>query len=452
MSKKLIYLFLGFTSAIIAQQKDQECLSKKQALAIAINQNKTTDAYIIWKDVFKTCPNPSEAFFVDGEKLAYQSLEIARTKEENVMIYKDLIQIYTQYNLNYPSNSKGSNIKKALLLFNQKWDTDDVVFDILHREFVKNKADFQNPEALSIYFLLLEKQYQLANKKVSLHQLMSKKIEIAALIADKLAALKADNNIGLDNSSTIQSEHYKQKIDTNNQLIASFQTVVEGNNALMAPYETNENIQNFAQAAFESHQNDSFWLFEMAQLMFEKNCVNTPFFNKIATQSEALNHNSISAKIMSYTYLMQSNVPLTTQWIDTAVSRSSDPQERALLYYQLATTVFGTSDFEKAAQYLEKALIENPKLAKAYLYMAQLYESGNCGSNNFEKKATYWLMASVVEKAGEVDANYKQTARIIADKYLKKAPNRAEIMDSGKAGKDLQLHCWINKTIKVPKT
>ena len=106
----------------------------------------------------------------------------------------------------------------------------------------------------------------------------------------------------------------------------------------------------------------------------------------------------------------------------------------------------------QAYNYANKTLNAQPSFGKAYLLIAGLYASSanNCGTTQFEKRATFWLAANVAEKAGKVNGSLKKSAAKTAANYRAKAPSKQDIFTEGMAGKTVTIKCWINKTVTVP--
>ena len=94
----------------------------------------------------------------------------------------------------------------------------------------------------------------------------------------------------------------------------------------------------------------------------------------------------------------------------------------------------------------------NPSDGSPYLAIASMYSSSakNCGSDNFNKRAVFWLAASTAEKAGRVDGRLKSVAARNAKSYRASAPTKSEIFSKGNAGQSLKIGCWIGRTITVP--
>lgn len=94
----------------------------------------------------------------------------------------------------------------------------------------------------------------------------------------------------------------------------------------------------------------------------------------------------------------------------------------------------------------------NPSDGSPYLAIASMYASSanSCGSDNFSKRAVFWLAALEAEKAGRVDSRLKSTANRNATSWRASAPTKSEIFQKGNAGQPLKIGCWIQRTITVP--
>jgi hypothetical protein len=62
----------------------------------------------------------------------------------------------------------------------------------------------------------------------------------------------------------------------------------------------------------------------------------------------------------------------------------------------------------------------------------------------------YWKSAELARRAGEVDATIRSSAQKFVDNFMAKAPSKADIFQSGKAGQTIQFPCWIGGSVKVP--
>jgi len=76
--------------------------------------------------------------------------------------------------------------------------------------------------------------------------------------------------------------------------------------------------------------------------------------------------------------------------------------------------------------------------------------ANNCGTDNFSKRAVYWLAAKEAAKAGRVDPTMKKNAAKSIANYEAKVPQKSEIFSSGRAGQVIKIECWIQRSVTVP--
>ena len=72
-----------------------------------------------------------------------------------------------------------------------------------------------------------------------------------------------------------------------------------------------------------------------------------------------------------------------------------------------------------------------PSLGRAYLLIASLYadSANDCGENQFNKRAVYWLAAQTAQKALRVDASLKKVPS--SRNYNGRAPTKTDIFTEG---------------------
>ena len=106
----------------------------------------------------------------------------------------------------------------------------------------------------------------------------------------------------------------------------------------------------------------------------------------------------------------------------------------------------------QARSYFRKALEYKPSMGVAYLQIASMIakSANNCGSDEFNKRAVYWLAARYANKAARVDPSVKGNASKAAASYSGRAPSKADVFTKGMSGKTISVGCWIGESVKVP--
>ena len=94
----------------------------------------------------------------------------------------------------------------------------------------------------------------------------------------------------------------------------------------------------------------------------------------------------------------------------------------------------------------------DPKLGKAYLFLAQLYGNSakDCGATDFEKKAVYYLAMQTAQKAAIAERRLKPTSDKVAKDFEVLSLTADEISKAKMNGKSLTIGCWINETNTFP--
>jgi len=126
--------------------------------------------------------------------------------------------------------------------------------------------------------------------------------------------------------------------------------------------------------------------------------------------------------------------------------------EKAKLNYSLATGLL-SKEKDKSKALLVKAYTLDPKMGKAYLFLAEQYGNGaeECGKTDFDKKAIYYLAIETAKKASIAEPRLKPTVDRTIEKFAAKALTDKDISDKKMNGKSLKIDCWINENITFPK-
>ena len=143
----------------------------------------------------------------------------------------------------------------------------------------------------------------------------------------------------------------------------------------------------------------------------------------------------------------------TIEYFAQSASLQKDNAEKSDIFYLMATT-YGKRNKPKAKEFAQKAIEAKPSSGKSYIFLAQLYASSSneCGKDDFEKKAIYWLAANTAKQAGVVEPIMKKSGDQLAQDFAKSAPSKAAISQAKrKAGEQITFDCWIGETVSVPK-
>ncbi|MEM7035899.1 MAG: hypothetical protein AAF570_02895 [Bacteroidota bacterium] len=112
-------------------------------------------------------------------------------------------------------------------------------------------------------------------------------------------------------------------------------------------------------------------------------------------------------------------------------------------------------DFRAARMTIREAMRLHPTWGEPYMQLADLYLAGSSKSDceyftAFDRKAVYWLLIDLVQKARNVDARYEQEAIRRQYEYGRKAPTPEEATFKGlRSGDTWPLKCWMSTVTTV---
>jgi secreted protein containing tetratricopeptide repeats len=445
--KRKILLAVAFASFCIAPQlKAQDCKQNeelRQKLSIFSEYAKArnyNEAYPIWKEVYTQCPTLHYATFAYGEFILQDKLRKS-SGAEKAQFAKDLIQLYTDYNKNFPQklNATEMRIRQALLMFDEKAGSDQEIYNLLHQAFTEDKANFKNEKALYLYFSELVALHEKGQKE--LQEVFDAYDNVSDKIQDEKNELSNVINqyLAQEEAGTL-SDKEKRLLDNSRKRVDNYETIAESVDAKLGQLADCQNLIPLYTKNYEANKNNEEWLRRAAGKMSDKDCTKDPLFVKIVTSLHSVAPSANSAYYLGVLNDKNGNSSKAIQYYNEAVNLETDAFKKSKLLIRIASKHSKAS----AVNYAQKALTYNPSNSDAYRIMAHAYatSANECGSTSFEKRAVYWLAAQMARKGG---------LESLAARYDALAPSKVDVFESGLAGKTISFKCWIGQSITVPR-
>ena len=428
--KTFITLLFAIGSTLFIQaQNDPECLDKIADIDSLVTAGNFPDAYKPWSEIRQKCGASSNDLYVAGETILQRRVEMASADDKEAAV-RDLLALYDDQNKFFPANSKGNALKKALALTAINSESPDEIFKLLDKAFATTPELFTDAKGLYTYFDLYYKRHLDIGNSISFDDLLAKQDAIEA----HLIRIKQD-------ATPLERKSYDR--------------VSKNINRQMAGISTCEKVVAYYEKAFDANKDNADWLERTASRLRDMNCVSGTLFGKITSASHSVRPTALSAYNAGSAALQSGDREQAAKYFNQSAALNPNPREKANLYYLIASNVYSGTDKAKAKDFAKKAITADPNMGKAYMFLAQLYANsgGECGKTEFEQKAIYWLAAEMARKAGEVDPNLKRSGSDkTAENYAKKGPTPAEIREQKKLGREIEFKCWINESVKVPKS
>ncbi|WP_298535949.1 hypothetical protein [uncultured Algibacter sp.] len=450
----LVLLFMGINVGFA--QQDEECLTKLSIFHEYTKAKNYDAAYEPWMAVRNKCPKFNNAIYVDGEKILNHKIKNSEGAEKTAFI-NDLIKLWDVRGEHFPSKTpKGEYLAKGCQLKYDNRDalglSKDELYVCFDEAYHMDKDSFTNPKSLYTYFSLMVDLFDEGKKPAK--DLFNKYDDIVEKVEDevknyseKLNKLieKEDGGTALTKKENSYKKYYSSYLKAYDQISGSIDQKL-GDRANC------ENLIPLYQKDFEENKNDAVWLQRAAGKMSEKECTDDPLFFKLVNAYHELSPSANSAYYLGLLKDKENKPNEAIKFYEQAISLETDNFKKSKLYYRIATKMKAKRSYGKARNYYRQALKLNPSNGRPYIAIAAMYaaSANNCGDTNFDKRAVYWLAASEANKAARVDPTMKKAAAQSSANYKAKAPSKAEIFSSGRAGQTIKIGCWIGASVTVP--
>tara|TARA_B100000768_G_scaffold181987_1_gene208033 strand:+ start:2246 stop:3625 length:1380 start_codon:yes stop_codon:yes gene_type:complete len=449
----IAFLFLSTTTIFAQNEKDLETLSIFSEL---VKSKNYTAAYTPWMELRNRNPKFNKAIFIYGERILKYKIDKSEG-EEKVMFLNDMLKLWEERKAVFPNvTPSGSFMSKACQLeydnrkiLNKSNETLYVAFD---SAYTTDSKTFTNPKSLYTYFSLMVDLYD--SKGKTAQQLFSKYDDISEKIEFEVKNYTNKRNAYLDEEVEVKAMSSKdaRKLKSYNSYLSAYDKIAGSIDTKLGARANCENLIPLYSRDFEEFKNDGVWLQRAMNRMYAKECNDDPLFVKIVEQKNALEPNADTAFYLGILKDKAGKSSEALTYYNQAVDLESDNFEKSKILYKIATNFKKKGRYGQARTYYMKVLRANPSMGRAHLAIAAMYakSANNCGTDNFSKRAVYWLASKEAAKAGRIDPTMKKNAAKSIANYEAKAPTKSEIFSSGRAGQVIKVECWIQRSVTVP--
>ena len=458
-SLRCLLIIYVLTLNYVNGQSNEECLNNLSIFAESAKIKNYDVAYDTWLLVLNNCPKLNLAIYTYGERILKHKIKNSQGDEKE-SFKKDLIALYDKWIINFPTRKGQSRVgsilsTKAQALIDYKMADDASVYAVFDQAYKTDPLSFTNPKGLYNYFDTLYKQYKSSNSNVSTEHLFNMYEEISEKFEYESTSLakKLDKIlIKEDNAEPLTKREIKNKrvYNVNSRAIGIF---VSNLDAIIAIEATCENLIPLYQRNFEENKTDPLWLKRAASRMDSKECSDDPLFVTLVEALHSLDPSADSAYYLGLLNDKRGNSSEALKYYEESISLETDQYRKAKILYKIAVKFKKSGRKQSSRKYAQKAIRYQPSMGRAHLLIASLYASSanDCGDNQFNKRAIYWLAADIARKAGRVDASIKKLANKTANSYMGRAPSKTDIFSEANEGEKIKFDCWVGASVTVPK-
>ena len=457
MKTKITYLitllFFSITVVSAQNEKDLETLSIFSELVKAKNY---TAAYTPWMEIRSRNPKFNKAIFIYGERILDYKIDNSEG-EEKISFIKDLLKLWEERKTVFPNvTPTGTYLAKACqleyeysALLNK---TNTALYLAFENAYTTDNKTFTNPKSLYTYFSLMVDLYDDSQKTAQ--ELFSKYDDISEKIEYEVKNYTNKRNAFLDEEGAVKelNKNDARKLKLYDSYLRAYDKIAGSIDTKLGARANCENLIPLYERDFETFKNDGIWLQRAMNRMYAKGCNDDPLFVQIVEQKNALEPNADTAFYLGILKDKAGKSSEALSFYNQAVELESDKFEKSKILYKIATNFKKKGRYGQARSYYMKVLRANPSMGRAHLAIAAMYakSANNCGTDNFSKRAVYWLAAKEAAKAGRIDPTMKKSASKSIANYEAKAPTKSEIFSSGRAGQVIKIECWIQRSVTVP--
>ena len=443
-------LLLGSLAAN-AQVSDECKLNASLGIESAKAKNYA-DAEPYLLKVRENCPTYTLATYQYSEKILRDKLKKAPAEGKKAIV-NDLITLINERKQNFASKTPDGDAYSdiAQLKSDYKIGTKLEQYELFDKAYV-DKKNFKGPKKIYTYFSHLVDLQAEGTKDIqevfSLYDDLTSKIETEeGRMASRIAKYTAKEESG----ATLLSKE-KKSLSKAEKNLAVYSKVKSSIDKKLGALADCKYLIPLFTAEFDAKQNDLAWLKSSSRRMYKKDCTDDPLFLKLVEKQHQLDPSGATAKYLGKLASQRGDYAAAAKYNDEAIELETDPAEKAQAYYTRALSFKSKGSYSKARSYFRKALEYKPNFGAAYLQIANMVakSANNCGTDEFNKRAVYWLAANYANKAARVDPSVKSNAQKAAASYRGTAPSKSDVFTKGMQGKTISIGCWIGESVKVP--
>ncbi len=456
--KNLTFLILLlFSFGALSAQSAADCPANLSIFAEFAKVKNYDSAYTPWLEVKTHCPELNEATYIYGERILGHKIKNEEDNTEYISILNSLYDDWLTYFLSdRAGKSQRGKILAAKAQSMLEYETAPLadIYAVFDDAFTSNTESFTNPKALYNYFKTLYTMYKNGDENVTMDALFSKYEDVSEKFAienQKLSRtfdriLKKED---AGESLTSRDKRSKRIAEINSRANSTYANNLD---AIISQEASCDNLIPLYRSNFDENKTDEKWLKRAASRMDAKECSDDPLFVELVEALHSLNPSADSAYYLGILKDKAGNTTEAIAFYEESLTLESDAYRKAEILYKIAAKLKKRGLKSQARKYANQALANKPSMGKAYILIAGLYadSANDCGNNQFEKQAVYWLAAQTARRAAIVDPSLKKTSQKLEASYSGRAPSKTDIFTQGKAGEVISFDCWIRSTVTLP--
>ncbi len=380
-----------------------ECIKYLSYYSEYYKQKNYDEALPNWRKAYKLCPpTASQNLFIHGSTLLKQVISKTKDAEAQRAIIDSLMNLYDIRAQYYPNNKVTSLNNKGQDMYNYIKDNPQRLYDT-YQNIIGELKEATRPQ-LFLFRL---------NSAIDLFQ--AGKLNAEDVINAYQTSMETLKNATTESEAEAEQLE-KVKTDIESLFITSKVASCDNLIALFTP-------------RFESDPNNLELVNNIVRMMsITDDCTGNDLYLNAVTNMYKLDPSYNSAYFLFRLNSSRGNVAEAIRYMEEAINYpESDAATDGEYNYELAVFCSKNGQNAKAYAAAQKALELNPTFAgKAYFLMGTIWGSTNCGGNEIERRAPYWVAVDFLQKAKNADPSLTEDANKLIGSYSAYYPQTAE--------------------------
>ena len=410
--KKTIFFFFSIAlllpgAKMSAQGKygadSAECIKYLSYYSEYYKQKNYDEALPNWRKAYNLCPpTASQNLFIHGSTLLKQVISKTKDAEAQRAVIDSLMTLYDIRAQYYPNNKVTSLNNKGQDMYNYIKDNPQRLYDT-YQNIIGELKEATRPQ-LFLFRL---------NSAIDLFQ--AGKLNAEDVINAYQTSMETLKNATTESEAEAEQLE-KVKTDIESLFITSKVASCDNLIALFTP-------------RFEADPNNLELVNNIVRMMsITDDCTGNDLYLNAVTNMYKLDPSYNSAYFLFRLNSSRGNVAEAIRYMEEAINYpESDAATDGEYNYELAVFCSKNGQNAKAYAAAQKALELNPTFAgKAYFLMGTIWGSTNCGGNEIERRAPYWVAVDFLQKAKNADPSLTEDANKLIGSYSAYYPQTAE--------------------------
>ncbi len=223
-------------------------------------------------------------------------------------------------------------------------------------------------------------------------------------------------------------------------------------NMLKSGILTCDALNGYYQPQYEANKTDKEFLQKVIKFYDTSGCDRADLYVSASEQMYRIDPGPVSAHQLGILFIATSDFNKAAKYLEMAVAGGDiDDETRAEWYYELTVVTLANKNYCNAITWAREAIIRKPDYGKAYIALgdAMIASRDNLG-DDFEKRAAFWVAADKYAKAKSVDPSVASDANKKLNDYKAQYPNHEEVFFRDiKDGDSYQVKGCINEYTTV---